>query len=101
MSGVPDATAMAGRFSLSTLRVGKAWPVRGLLECARVWLPDFGDSGDDLPGHANAFARVVSRHVVGDHPEERRQRIGAATSAGPEELRDGLDDGCINCVAPW
>ena len=58
----------------------------------RVWVPDFGHRRNDLPGHANPVARVVSRHVVGDHPEERGQRLGVATSAGAERVQDRLDD---------
>lgn len=58
----------------------------------RVWVPDFGHRRNDLPGHEDPFARVVSRHVVVDHPEERGQRIGTATSAGAERIQDRLDD---------
>jgi hypothetical protein len=49
--------------------------VRGL------WLPNFGDGRNDLPGHANPFAGLVPRHVVANHPEQRRQRFGSATGA--------------------
>ncbi len=55
-----------------------------------LWLPNFGDSENDLPGHANPFAGLVPRHVVGDHSKERRERLGAAASAWAEELRDSL-----------
>ncbi len=58
----------------------------------RVWVPDFGHCGDDLSGHANPFAGVVSRHVVVDHPKERGQRLGAAKSVGAETIQDRLDD---------
>ena len=59
---------------------GRAVSVRGLR------LPDICDGWNDLSGHADAVARLVSRHVVGNNPEERRQRVGAATRAGAEEL---------------
>ena len=52
----------------------------------RVRLPDFGDRRNDLSGHTDALTRVVWRHVVGDDAEEWRQRLGAAASAGAEEL---------------
>ena len=55
-------------------------------------MPDFGHCGDDLSGHANPFAGVVSRHVVVDHPKERGQRLGAAKSVGAETIQDRLDD---------
>ena len=55
-----------------------------------VWLPNFGDGRNDLPGHAHPFAGLVPRHVVGDHAEEWCQRFGPATGARTEELRDGL-----------
>ena len=57
-----------------------------------VWVPDFGHRRNDFPGHTDSFAGVVSRHVVGDDPEERGQRIGTATSAGAERIQDSLDD---------
>ena len=49
-------------------------------------LANFGDSGNDFPEDAHALAGMVSRHVVGDHAEERCQRAGAATSARLEEI---------------
>jgi hypothetical protein len=52
----------------------------------RLWLPNFGDSRNNFPGHADSIASLVSRHVVGDDPEERRQCVGFATSAGVEKL---------------
>ena len=56
-----------------------------------LWLPNFSDSRNDLPGHAHPFASLVPRHVVGDHAEERCQRLGPPASAWAEELRDGMD----------
>ena len=52
----------------------------------RMWVPDFGHSRNDLPGYADSLASVVSRHVVGDHTEERGERVGTATSAGTEKV---------------
>jgi hypothetical protein len=41
---------------------------------------------DGFPGHADAIAGLVPRHMVGDHAEERGQRVGTATSARPEKI---------------
>src|SRR5438128_1154385 len=86
MSGIPDATPVAGGFPLSPLRIGNGMAGSRSVGVCRVWVPDFGDRRNDLPGHADAVTSVVSRHVVADDSEERRQRVGAATSAGAEEL---------------
>jgi hypothetical protein len=86
MSGVFGATAVAGGFPLSPLRIREGMAGAGFVGVCRVWVPDFGDGQNDLPGHADSVTRMVSRHVVGDDPEERRQRVGTATSAGTEEL---------------
>jgi hypothetical protein len=58
----------------------RAVSVRGLR------LPDLSDCRNDLSGHADPVAGLVPRHVVGNNPEERRQRVGIATRAGAEEL---------------
>src|SRR5208283_1480148 len=42
----------------------------------------FGHCGDDFSGHPHFSSIVVSSNVVGDHPEERGQRVGTATSPG-------------------
>ena len=47
---------------------------------------DLSDRRDDFPGHADSFAGLVSRHVVGDDAKERCQRVGPATGSGSEEL---------------
>ena len=57
----------------------------------RVWLPDLGNRRNDFPGYADSISSVVSRHVVGYDAEEWRQRVGSATGAGPQKLRDSLD----------
>ena len=56
-----------------------------------VWPPDVGGGRHDLPGHADAAADLVSGHVVGRQPEDRRERHRLAAGAGPWELRDGVD----------
>jgi hypothetical protein len=45
-------------------------------------VPDFGHRLNDFPGHADSFPSVVSRHVLGDHPEEWGKRVGTATRLG-------------------
>jgi len=66
---------------------GRSWPVtRVLLEVRELRRANFGDSGNDLPGHPNPFAALVPRHVVGNDAEERSQRVGTATSTGAEKL---------------
>jgi len=58
---------MAGGFPLSAL-----WwrPVvtgsSSALGVRWLWLPNFGDSRNDLPGHPDSIAGLVPRHVVGD-----------------------------------
>jgi len=52
----------------------------------KLWLPNFSDGGNDLPGYPDSVVGLVPRHVVGDHAEERCQRVGSATSAGTEEI---------------
>src|SRR5947207_2027397 len=60
VSRLPVPASLAGWFSMPALcgrsilasKVGVAgvWP---------MWPPDFGDSGDNLPGHAQAVGRLV------------------------------------------
>jgi hypothetical protein len=49
----------------------KAWPVRGLRECAGCRYQTSVTAGTIFQDYADSFAGVVSRHVVGDHSEER------------------------------
>jgi len=91
MSGVSGEAPVAGGFRLSALRIGEGLAGAGSVAVCWMRVPNFGDCRNDFPGHAHSVDGVVSRHVVGDDPEERRQRVGAATSAGPEEVRDSLD----------
>lgn len=53
--------------------------------------PGFSDLGNDLSGQPTASDSMVSGGVVGDQPEERRQRHELTAGAGLEELQDGLD----------
>src|SRR6516162_8750119 len=91
LPGVPGPAAVARGFPLPALRprpvLASPWSFAGV---RGLWLPNFGDSGDYLLGHADAIADLVPRHVVGDHAEERRQRAGSATGTRAEELRDSL-----------
>jgi len=91
VSGVSGATSVANRFRVSALRIGEGVASARPVGVCRVWLPDFGNRRDDFSGYADSVAGVVSRHVVGDDAEERRQCIGSATRARAEEIRDGLD----------
>ena len=82
----PTSHGCDGRM-VSAVRGKRAWPARTVwLECARLRLSNFGYGGHDLPGHPNSIAGLVSRDMVGDDAEERCQRVGAATSARPEEI---------------
>jgi len=67
--------------------VARPW---GSARVRGLWLPNFSYSRNHLPGYAHSFTGLVPRYVVGDHPEERCQRFGPATSARAEELRDSL-----------
>ena len=56
----------------------------------RLWTPDLGDSRNNFSGYAHLSEVVVSRHVVGDYPEERGQRFGLAAGTGTAQLSDRL-----------
>ena len=53
--------------------------------------PSFSNLRNDFSGQPTATDSMVSSGVVGDQPEERRQRHGLTAGAGLEELQDGLD----------
>jgi transposase-like protein len=78
---------VASGFSLPALWIGEGMASTRSVGVWRVWPPDFGHQRNDLPGHADCTASLVSRHVVGDHPEEWGQRFGIATSTGTETYR--------------
>src|SRR5208283_2875596 len=92
MPGVSFSSAMAGWFPLPAL---SAWQwvacARRALAVRRMRLSILGDGRDNLSGHPHAAAVVVPRDVVGDDPEEWRQRFGTAASVGLAPVRDGLD----------
>lgn len=91
VSGILGATAVANGFRVSALRIGEGLAGARSVGVWQVWLSNFGDRRGDFSRYANPFAGVVPGHVVGDDPEERCQRIGSATRARAEEIRDGLD----------
>lgn len=91
MSGIFGTATLAFGIRLSALRIKEGVARARDLGMCRVRVPDVGDGGHDFPGYADSLAGLVSGHVVGDEPEERRQRAGPAASSGPEELRDGMD----------
>jgi len=65
---------------------GKSWPVRNvLIQCAACGYQTSVTAGTIFSGYADSVAGLVSGHVVGNDPEERRQRVGASASAGAEE----------------
>jgi len=45
-------------------------------------LPSLCDCRYNLIGYADSAAGLASRYVVGNDPEERRQRVWVTTSAG-------------------
>lgn len=55
-----------------------------------VWATDLGDGRHDLPGHAESPDYLVPGDVVRDQYQDRHQRAGAATGAGPRQLSDGV-----------
>ena len=96
MSGVSGAAPVAGGFRLSALRIGsaKAWPVRDLWQCAGCGCHTsvtagtiFQDTRTPLTVWFRAMWWVTTQK---NDPEERRQRVGTATGAGPEEFREAL-----------
>jgi len=75
--GISGPAAVAGGLPLPTLR----WrPVvagpRSSAGVRGLWLPNFGDSRNDLPGHANPFAGLVPRHVVGATQKNGASALG-------------------------
>jgi len=84
--------SLAGRVPVPALRrVQVMADTRDIIGVCGLRMPDIGDGGDDFSGHSDAFGALVRRDVVGDDSEERGQCVGTTTSAGPEELRDGVD----------
>lgn len=54
----------------------------------RLWTSNLGNRRNCFSGYAHLFEVVVLRHVVGDYPEERRQRFGPPACVGPEAVSD-------------
>ena len=92
MPNLSGAAAVAGRPPLCAMRpsesLARAYRV---VPVRRMWTADLRDRRDHFSGHAHAIDDVVSRDVVGDQPEDRRERAAIAAGAGPRELRDRLD----------
>src|ERR1700728_2998563 len=92
LQGLSGKAALAGGVPLPALR--RRQVVAGERDAAGVrwlWVSDVGDGGDNIPGYPDAFGRLVSGDVVGDHAEEWCQRLGTTAGVGLEEVRDGLD----------
>jgi len=78
---------MARRISMSAVPGGKIGRrAQHVVSVLFVQASNFGDGGHDFPGHPEAAGDVVSRNVVRDESEERRQRVGFAASAGAGQL---------------
>jgi len=89
--GIPGTASVAFGFCLSAVRITEGVAGAGALGVCRVRVPDFGHGRDDFPRYEDSLASLVSGYVVGDEPEERRQRAGPAAGTWPQELRDGMD----------
>lgn len=92
LPGVFVSTSLAGRILLPTLRESEGLAgLRFAVGMRGLSSPGFSDLGNDFSGQPTASDSMVSGGVVGDQPEERRQRHGLTARAGVEELQDGLD----------
>jgi hypothetical protein len=60
-----------------------------------MWPPDFGDSGDDPPGYAQAADGLVSRQCTGGPAHWSCSGCWSGRPIRP------LGPGCISCVARW
>ena len=85
--------ALARRVRLPSVRRGRGTlgDGAGRAHVYGVQRGNLADSRHGVPGHPQAVADVVSGDVVHHQPEERGERLGPAASAGPGQLRDGLD----------
>src|SRR5579863_2116713 len=89
--GLPVPASVARRVSLSALRRGQSVAAGiGLVAVCALPSPSIGDSRNDLPGYPHCADGLVPSDVVGDGPEKRRQRSGAATRVGLGKLPNGL-----------
>lgn len=86
MSGVLGTAAVASRFPVPALWIGESMASTRSTGVRRVWGTNLNHCGNHLPRHAHSFIDMVSRDVVGHHPEERSERAGTAKSAGAETI---------------
>jgi hypothetical protein len=63
--------------------------IRALAVC-RLRTSDFGNGGNDFPGHPDAPDGLVPRDVVDHESEEWDQRPGPPAGSGLGKLPDGL-----------
>lgn len=91
MSGVSVPALVAGRIPMSALRwhQGLATAFDSVAAC-ELRSRRLGDGRNDLLGHAHPTDNVVAGDVVGDHPEERRQRSAAEAGVGLGKLSNRL-----------
>src|SRR5665213_1568716 len=83
LPGVAGAASLAGGVPLPALRRGQV--VAGTRDVTGVhglWIPDFGNGRDHIPGHTDALGCLVPGDVVDDDSEERRQCPGPAAGVG-------------------
>ena len=92
MSGLFVGAALAGGIRLSTMRhaVGLDDQSEPAGVCGMP-VPGVRNGRHDFSGYAKTAGAVVPGDLVGDHPEEWRQRAGPATDPGVGQLRDRLD----------
>src|SRR3989442_6952866 len=83
---------MATGLRLSLVRWGEGVADEArAVDVHRVWPPGLADGGHDLPGHPDLVGAVVRRDLVGDEPEERRERARVAAHPRIGKLPHGLD----------
>lgn len=69
----------------------KAWPLRSILWRRASCVHEVSvTAGTIFAGHARPTDNVVAGDLVGDHPEERRQRSAAEAGVGPGKLSNRL-----------
>ena len=64
---------------------------QGPVSLRSVSATDVPDCGDDLRGHPETFAHLVSSYVVCDEPEVRGKCVGASARPGFGQLPDSVD----------
>ena len=93
LSGLPFPASVGRRLLLSAMRKPQG-AVAGsghLSAVPSLRASRFRDGRYDFRAYAYAVADLVPRDLVGGDPEERGQRLGAATRAWSGKLRDGMD----------